>query len=391
MDSVELIDKKNQLKIQAEAIIGNAEKESRKLDDDEKAKFEALKNQMEEVDNEIRKINEKLNKETNKRNMENFSLLKAINDIANNRQLDERSQEVVNEGISEMRKSGLSYSGQIVLPVIEARADVQATVEGAGQEVVAEDKLNILEPLRASLVMTQAGATYMTGLVGNVSIPVYSGSNVGWAGEIEAAKDGAGTFSEVTLSPKRITAFLDVSKQFLLQDSASAEALLRADIVRAIANKLEATILGDKDGSATQPKGLFYDVADYYDISYESIVELVAYLEQQNVTGDIKFILSPLMKALLKTTKKDEGSGVFVMEDGEIDGLPVLSTSACMGLAIGNWADYVIAQWGGIDLTIDPYSQATNGKVRLVVNAYFDAKPRREEAFLAATYRQKPR
>lgn len=391
MDSVELIDKKNQLKIQAEAIIGNAEKESRKLDDDEKAKFEALKNQMEEVDNEIRKINEKLNKETNKRNMENFSLLKAINDIANNRQLDERSQEVVNEGISEMRKSGLSYSGQIVLPVTEARADVQATVEGAGQEVVAEDKLNILEPLRASLVMTQAGATYMTGLVGNVSIPVYSGSNVGWAGEIEAAKDGAGTFSEVTLSPKRITAFLDVSKQFLLQDSASAEALLRADIVRAIANKLEATILGDKDGSATQPKGLFYDVADYYDISYESIVELVAYLEQQNVTGDIKFILSPLMKALLKTTKKDEGSGLFVMEDGEIDGLPVLSTSACMGLAIGNWADYVIAQWGGIDLTIDPYSQATNGKVRLVVNAYFDAKPRREEAFLAATYRQKPR
>lgn len=391
MDSVELIDKKNQLKIQAEAIIGNAEKESRKLDDDEKAKFEALKNQMEEVDNEIRKINEKLNKETNKRNMENFSLLKAINDIANNRQLDERSQEVVNEGISEMRKSGLSYSGQIVLPVTEARADVQATVEGAGQEVVAEDKLNILEPLRASLVMTQAGATYMTGLVGNVSIPVYSGSNVGWAGEIEAAKDGAGTFSEVTLSPKRITAFLDVSKQFLLQDSASAEALLRADIVRAIANKLEATILGDKDGSATQPKGLFYDVNDFYDISYESIVEVVAYLEQQNVTGDIKFILSPLMKALLKTTKKDEGSGLFVMEDGEIDGLPVLSTSACMGLAVGNWADYVIAQWGGIDLTIDPYSQATNGKVRLVVNAYFDAKPRREEAFLAATYRQKPR
>lgn len=388
MDSVELIDKKNQLKIQAEAIIGNAEKESRKLDDDEKAKFEALKNQMDEVDNEIRKLNEKLIKETNKRNMENFSLLKAINDIANNRQLDERSQEVVNEGISEMRKSGLSYSGQIVLPVTEARADVQATVEGAGQEVVAEDKLNILEPLRASLVMVQAGANYMTGLVGNVSIPVYSGSNVGWAGEIEAAKDGAGTFSEVTLSPKRITAFLDVSKQFLLQDSASAEALLRADIVRAIANKLEATILGDKDGSTTQPKGLFYNVEDLQNITYADMVEVIAMLEQQNVTGDIKFIVSPLIKALLKTTSKDSGSGVFVMEDGEVDGLPVLSTSACMGLAVGNWADYVIAQWGGIDLTIDPYSQATNGKVRLVVNAYFDAKPRREEAFLATTYRK---
>jgi hypothetical protein len=51
--------------------------------------------------------------------MKNFSLLKAINDVANNRQMDERSQEMVNAGIAEMRKAGLSYSGQIVLPVEE--------------------------------------------------------------------------------------------------------------------------------------------------------------------------------------------------------------------------------------------------------------------------------
>ena len=131
MNSVELIDKRNQLKIQAEAIISNAEKEVRKLDTDETDKLDALKNQMAEVDNEIRQLNEKLNKETNKRSMEKFSLLKAINDIANNRQLDERSQEMVNDGISEMRKAGLSYSGQIVLPV-EERSTVQATVATAG-------------------------------------------------------------------------------------------------------------------------------------------------------------------------------------------------------------------------------------------------------------------
>lgn len=131
MNSVELIDKRNQLKIQAEAIISNAEKECRKLDTDETDKLDALKNQMVEVDNEIRQLNEKLNKETNKRSMEKFSLLKAINDIANNRQLDERSQEMVNDGISEMRKAGLSYSGQIVLPV-EERSTVQATVATAG-------------------------------------------------------------------------------------------------------------------------------------------------------------------------------------------------------------------------------------------------------------------
>ena len=131
MNSVELIDKRNQLKIQAEAIVSNAEKESRKLDTDETEKYNGLKKQMEEIDNEIRTLNEKLNKETIKRSMEKFSLLKAINDVANNRQLDERSQEMVNTGINEMRKAGLSYSGQIVLPV-EERSTVQATVATAG-------------------------------------------------------------------------------------------------------------------------------------------------------------------------------------------------------------------------------------------------------------------
>jgi HK97 family phage major capsid protein len=233
--------------------------------------------------------------------------------------------------------------------------------------------------------MVKAGANYMTGLVGNISIPAYSGSNVGWAGEIAAASDGAGTFSEVTLEPKRITAYLDVSKQFLLQDSVSAEALLKNDIVKAISNKLEATILGDAAGSTTQPEGIFNGASEIADTSYTTMVGLIQTLEEANVNGEIKYIVSPAIKAKLKTTSKDSGSGLFVMENGEVDGIPVLSTSACKGIVVGNFEDYVIGQWGGIDLTIDPYSQATNGKVRLVVNAYFDAKPRRAEAFVAKT------
>ena len=383
MNSVELLDKKNQLKIKADSILSGAERESRKLNEEEQSKFDALKNEIKDVENEIRDLTSKLNKETTKRSMENFSLLKAINDVANNRQLDERSQEVVNNGIAEMRKAGLSYSGQIVLP-IENR-NIQATVEANGQEVVAQDKLNILEPLRSNLVLNAAGANYMTGLVGNVSIPSYSGSNVGWAGEIEAAKDGSGTFSEVVLEPKRITAYIDVSKQFLIQDSVSAEALIRADIVKAISHKLEETILGNEAGNNKQPKGIFNGATALDEVSYEAMVDMVKTLEEANVSGDFKYIVSPSAKAKLKTTKKDAGSGLFVMENGEIDGIPVLSTSACKGVLLGKFDDYVIGQWGSIDLTIDPYSQATNGNVRLVVNAYFDAKPRRAEAFVAKT------
>lgn len=383
MNTLELTDKRTQLKNQAEALLSKAQLEQRKLNEGEADEFNAIKKQIAEVEDELRNLNNKLNKEV-KTTMEKFSLLKAINDVANNRQLDERSQEVVNQGVTEMRKAGLSYSGQIQLPV-EERADVQATVATAGKEAVAVDKLNILEPLRANLVLTGAGANYMTGLVGNVSIPVYSGSNVGWAGEIEAAKDGAGTFTEVTLEPKRITAYIDISKQFLIQDSVSAEALLRADIVRAITQKLEATILGEGAGDSKTPAGIFKGATALTAVDYKNIVTLMQTLEEANVGGDVKYIISPAVKAALKTTSKDSGSGRFLMEGNEIDGVQALCTTNCKGIVLGNFNDYIIAQFGAIDLTVDPYTQAANGKVRLVVNAYFDAKPRRTEAFVAKT------
>nr|DAV01278.1 MAG TPA: major capsid protein [Caudoviricetes sp.] len=387
INSLTLKDKREQLKIKAESLLSEAKKEFRKLTTVEETEYNDLCKQIADVDNELRDLNDKLNnKETKTTMKENFSLLKAVRAIANNQTLDERSQEVVNAGIAEMRKSGQSYSGQIVLPV-EERADIQATKAGKGQEIVAEDKLNILAPLRDALVLSAAGANFMTGLVGNVSIPTYSGSTVGWAGEVDAASDGAGTFGEVELSPKRLTAYVDISKQFLIQDSVSAEALLRKDIVDALSNKLEATILGAVAGDATKPAGLFAGVtADTAAITFADILKMEQTLEEKNVGGNIKFIASPAAKAVLRTTAVGgtKSDLRMLMEGNEIDGIPTLVTNGMTskGLILGNFNDLVIGQWGGIDLTVDPYTQAANGKIRLVVNAYFDAKPQRADSFV---------
>ena len=386
MNSVELLDKKEQLQLKAQNIINQGKHESRKLTTDEEREYNDLCKQIADIDNEIRDLGNKLNNKKEVRKMEKFSLLKAIRAIANNQTLDERSQEVVNTGIEEMRKSGQSYSGQIILPVEERAAIVAGTAKN-GQEVVAEDKLNILAPLRDKLVLSAAGANFMTGLVGNVSIPTYSGANVGWGAETAAASDGAGTFGEVELSPKRLTAYIDISKQFLIQDSASAEALIRKDIVDAISNKLESTILGNVAGSATQPAGLFNGVtADTADVTFADILNMEKTLEKKNVYGDIKFIVSPDAKYILRNTAVGGTKSDFkmIMSDGEIDGIPTLCTNAVAskGIILGNFNDLVIGQWGGIDLTVDPYTQAANGKIRLVVNAYFDAKPQRADSFV---------
>jgi HK97 family phage major capsid protein len=270
---------------------------------------------------------------------------------------------------------------------IEERATISATVATTGQEIVAEDKLGILEPLRANLVMVQAGATYLSGLTGSVSIPAYSGSNVGWAGETAAASDGAGAFSEVNLEPKRLTAYIDVAKQFLIQESLSAEEMLKRDIVNAISSKLEATILGSAAGSTSQPAGLLNGVvAGTVAVTFTDLVNMETALESANVSGNKTFIVSPSAKGVLKTTLKDSNVAGHLMEGDEVNGYKTLSTSSVSpkGVIFGCFEDYVIGQWGGIDLTVDPYTQAANGKVRLVINAYFDAKPRRTESFQKA-------
>ena len=51
----------------------------------------------------------------------------------------------------------------------------------------------------------------------------------------------------------------------------------------------------------------------------------------------------------------------------------------------GDFSNLAIGQWGGIDLTVDPYTKAAAGQVRLVINAYFDAKVLRPEAFAFGT------
>lgn len=320
-----------------------------------------------------------------------FSLIKAINDVTNNRSLDEVAKEVVAKGIAEMRKSGLAIAGSIQLPVSEnlteeVRANgVLAQTAGAGMENIATEKLDILEPLRANMVMSQAGTTYLTGLVGNISIPAYSGSNVAWAGETAAAANGAGDWSEIKLQPHRLTAYVDVSKEFLLQDSNDAEAMLRRDIIAAIGNKLESTILGADAGTDEKPAGLFDGVtAMTTAVKFGDIVDAEAELDAANVSGAYTYILSPKAKAALRTLSKDAGSGRFVLEDGEIEGSKALVSSnvTAKGLVVGDFSDYVIAQWGAIDLVVDNYTKATEGKVRLVVNAYFDAKPRRATSFV---------
>ena len=362
-------------------------------EDDKEQVEEQEQEETKEEDKEEEKKEEKTLK-TNDKNInkkehnimeKQFSLLRAIRAIANNQKLNDVDAAVINAGANEFRKAGVEFGGQIQLPnMIENRAAI--TVTNEGEDVVATEIYDILTPLRARNVLVQAGAKFMTGLVGNVQVPLMSASNVTWEGETAPAADGAGTFTHVTLSPKRLTAYIDISKQFLVQDGIGAEAVIREDLIKAINSKLEATILGAGAGSATQPAGMFNGVTPTSVSNFGDVCDVEADIEEANVLGELKYIVSPKTKAVLRSMIKGENGTGMVYEGNAVDGTPALVTTnvAQNKYIVGDFANLAIGQWGAIDLTVDPYTKAADGQVRLVINAFFDAKVLRPEAFAAS-------
>lgn len=381
--SLHIKEEKESFKQKMIQIYTRCKEEIRDITDQESKEIEEYRSKIDSLNKELNQFNNKQNKNIMEKK---FSLISAIRSVSNNKALDNLSQAVVEAGSKEMRKAGLNYVGQIQLPSNEMRG---LTVADEGEDVVATDLMDVVTPLKAKNVLLQAGARFVPGLVGDLQYPVMSSANVSWEGETAKAKDANITFSNVKLSPKRLSVVVPISKQFIVQDSVGAEAAIREEIFNAINSKLEATVLGAEQGSTTQPAGLFYTasgtaVPTVNDFS--KLTDFEAGLEDANVVGDMKYLVSPKAKAALRNMVKGAKSTALVFENGEVDGTPALCTSNLKDkfVAYGDFSNLVLAQWGNLDITVDNVTLAAEGQIRLVVNAYFDAKVLRPEAIKVA-------
>lgn len=400
-NSVQILDARNTLKTELRSLIETARTEQRELTEQEEGRIEEIKNEIKVLEDELNELESKRdtdpdnedpeNNKENKRNKnmkKNFSILAAIRSVVDNKNFDPITTAMLTAGKEEMR--GMSVNGQIQLPV-EQRTITITGANGEHDDVVSTDLFNVLEPLQHRLVLSQAGARFLTGLVGDVQFPIMSNGNVAWEGEVTEADAANITFSNVKLQPKRLSATIEVSKQFILQDSIGAENAIRNELINAIAQKLEGTILGTAAGSSTQPAGLFYTESGGYAggtiTNFADLCGLEATLEAGKVYDKV-YVLSPSAKASLRSMIKGTNNTGMILENGEVDGTPAYSTGIIPGAAgkvgaVGDFSQMVIGQWGAIDITVDPYTKAKNATIVLTVNAWFDAKILRPDSILA--------
>ena len=407
-----------------EEIVSGAKKELRKMTDIDEGKITANLSEITKLKEEIRKIEDDDKKETNENKKEEiikmedkkvekrFSLIKAIRDKVENRQMSEETVKVIDQGKNEFRKAGVTPEGDILLPISqiihkegykikgneEQRTTLQAYDGGdaAGAYAVGTDQWDLALNFRESLVAVKAGAKYITGLVGDISLPKYSGSCAAWKGEVSSSQDIGNVFSEMTLAPKRLTAYIDISKQLLVQDSVDVENMIKQDMLNAIAGKLETTIFGSHaSNTATQPDGLFTgyatESANYAGaLTWKNAVGFEKELDAHNFlqpTGKYAYITNPNGRYIAKTTLVTGSNSQMILEDNEINGYPVHITTAVpnitgeAGVVFGDFSSLIIGQWGGLEILVDPYSQAISGKVRLVCSAYLDFDKKWDNAF----------
>ena len=343
----------------------------------------------------------------------NFSLLKAIRASVDN---DWRDAGLEREVISETQhRSGLKARGMLVPSAMFAtRSALTAGAVsglGDGSQMVATDHLadRFVDILRNETVVGGLGATFLADLDGDVSIPkMTAGATASWVAEGSAASESTPTFTNITMSPKTVSARVSYTRQMLRQASPDIENLLRRDLVRQIAVAVDTAALNGS-GSSNQPTGVL-NVSGIGSVAlgtngaaptYAMLPSLEKEIAIDNaLRGSLAFCTDPKVISKLRTTAK-QSSGVegnFVMnDDGRLAGYRVGVTnsmpsdltkgsgSALSALIFGNWSDLLIGEWGAIDLLVDPYTNADSGQVCVVAFSFVDITVRHAQSFAAVS------
>jgi len=146
-------------------------------------------------------------------------------------------------------------------------------------------------------------------------------------------------------------------------------------------------------GSSNQPQGLtnVSGIGSETLTGFGTFEELIAMeTDVAAANGDIgamRYIINASARGALKSTKKDAGSGDFVYENDEINGYPVIVSNQLLNndALFGDFSQFVMGMWSGLDLTVDPYAGATAGTVRVIALQDIDFAVKQPACFCFAS------
>ena len=328
----------------------------------------------------------------------NFSFIKLMDAMSNpnDRAAQNRAAfelEVCADAESQM-PSGFNARGAFIPSNIYER-DLTAGTATDGAELVATNLLSgsYIDVLRNNMVALQAGAQMLPGLVGNVDIPRQtSGAAATWI----SAEDGDATESEpqfdtISLTPKDLAAYTEVTRRLSQQSTPAIEGLVRNDLFTALALGLDSAVYYG-GGASGVPQGIDgatgVDDPTFSSATAPTYAEMVTQMKDvmaANAANNLTYIGSPdFWESMITTGKQASGvEGNFISNGETILGRNFLISSqlAADDFVLGDFSQVLVGEWGGIELNVDPYTHSLKGKTRYVIFKTCDLAIRHPEAF----------
>ena len=328
----------------------------------------------------------------------NFSFVKLLNAMAN--PTDAGAQKAAEKELEYCSKAADKYGVKNKGIIIPAEALVTPlapknainTTVGAPLIPTTLEMGSFIDLLRNKCVILQV-ARQLNGLVGNIDIPRQTAGATGyWVGEDTAPTSSNATFDTLQLRMKTVAGNTYVTRNMLKQTTLDMEAFVREDLATALALALDKAALYGT-GSNNQPLGLSgttgvnsVNFATANAPTYAELVQMETEIGLDNAAVDsMAYIINAGTKGHCKTTQKFSGTnGAPIWEDGnQINSYKALVTNQVNtgDVFLGNWSDFIVGLFGGLEILVDPYSYSNKGAIQVTGFQDVDFGARHAESF----------
>ena len=328
-----------------------------------------------------------------------YSVLRAIRAMVDRDWKGAGFEREVHESICKRAGVGEAANGGFYVPYEVQKRDLTAGTAANGGYLVATDLMaaNFIDLLRNRAVVGQLGATMLTGLQGNVSIPKQTAAATAYwlTNEATAITESQQTLAQLALTPKNVGAYTEISRQLMMQSTPSADAMVMGDLAKVLALAIDAAAL-EGPGTGGAPTGISatsgIGAVTGTSLAYAGILEFQTDVAGSNaLAANCAYVTTPAVAALLAARQRFSSTDTPLWDgnilDGRVSGFRALSTLqvTAASMVFGDFSQVVIGEWGMLELALNPYANFTAAISGIRAIQTVDVGIRQAGAFSRAT------
>ncbi len=282
---------------------------------------------------------------------------------------------------------------------------------GKGGEAKFTEFGSFIEMLRARLVLSKLGVTFIEGLQGAVGFPKQTAAGAfTWGTDVAAPSLSSLSLQTPlkTMDAKVGSSRTTFSRTLLRQSSVGVENLVRDDLLNIHAQGIEIAAINGAGGSA--PTGILQTAgigsvalgANGAVPTYDAIVNLESEVTQDNAdVAAMNYLTTARGRGQLKRTQVFTGTnGTPVwqggIDNGEMNGYGAYATNnvpsnlvkgtsgaVCHAVIFGAWSQMIVGEWGAAEIMVNPYIAGSPQLIEVSSFQLLDVFIRYPESFAA--------